>query len=276
MDTENRKNKLIAAIAAALFHIALVLCLVLSYLTYTYTEPPVDEMRPQEDITFLGGEYVMLGDAMNAADNQEQAEPAPEVAEEVPVAADNDLSNSGTAGEEPKRTVSSEKESPMKVEKKPEPTKKTGPTQEEIAEQERIKAEQEAKRKTNSKVKNAFGKSGSSNGGGKAGSPDGNSSTGARTGAPGVSGLTGYTIDRWGKPSSPVDGKIVIRVRVNSRGKVTEAKYYSGSGTAAANKSVRRSCEAASLQSSFKVREDVIATEAVGYITWTFEQGAGN
>ena len=135
---------------------------------------------------------------------------------------------------------------------------------------QRIKAEKEAKRKTNSKVQNAFGKTSSKSGSGKVGSTNGNSTTGARTGAPGVSGLNGYTIASWGRPSSPVDGKVVIKVRVNARGKVIAANYSSGSGTAAANMAVRRSCEQASLQSSFSVPVGT-TDEAVGYITWRFE-----
>ena len=270
---EEKRNNIIAIAATALLHVALLLILVFSYLNYTFV-PLEDEPDKQEDITFLGGEYVMLGDAMTSADNVEQAEapePEPEKVAEKPVASDNDLKNSGSAGEEPKPTVSSQKESPMKVEKKkPETPKKTGSTKEELAEQERIKAEKEAKRKTNNKVQNAFGKSGKTSGSGKEGSPNGNSNTGARTGAPGVSGLKGYTLANWGRPSSPVEGKVVIKVRVNSRGKVIAANYSSGSGTAASNMAVRRSCEAAARQSSFSVPVGAI-DEAVGYITWRFE-----
>lgn len=267
---ENNKNNIIAIAVTVTLHVALILILVFSYLHYSFQ--PLQEEPKTEDITFLGGEYVMLGDALANADNVEQAEPEPEPekVEKEPVSSDNDMKNSGPAGEEAKPTVSSEKESPMKVEKKKKETpKKTGPTKEELEEQERIKAEKEAKRKTNSKVQNAFGKSGTS-GSGKLGSPNGNSNTGARTGAPGISGLNGYTLANWGRPSSPVEGKVVIRVRVNSRGKVIAANYSSGSGTAASNMAVRRSCEAAARQSSFSVPVGAI-DEAVGYITWRFE-----
>lgn len=268
---EDKRNNIIAIAATAILHVVLILILVFSYLDYTFV--PLQDEPKQEDITFLGGEYVMLGDVLNNADNVEKAEepePEPEKVVEEPVAPDNDLKNSGTAGEEPKPTVSSQKESPMKVEKKKETPKKKGPTKEELEEQERVKAEKEAKRKTNSKVQNAFGKSGSTSGSGKLGSPNGNSNTGARTGAPGVSGLNGYTLASWGRPSSPVEGKVVIKVRVNSRGKVIAANYSSGSGTAASNMTVRRSCEAAARQSAFSVPVGAI-DEAVGYITWRFE-----
>lgn len=257
------KNKIIALTVTAVLHVVVMLILVFSYLHYTYE--PLEEKPHDEDITFYGGEYVMLGDVLSSSRNDRAA--SQPVKTEKPVSTDNDLSNSGSAGESSKNVVSSDAESPMKVEKKP--VEKTGPTKEEIEEQERIKAEEEAKRKTNSKVKNAFGKSGSSDGG-KEGSPNGNSSTGSRTGAPGISGLTGYTLSSWGRPTSHVDGKVVIRVRVNARGKVISASYYEGSGTAASSMAVRKSCENAAMQSAFSVPVGT-TDEAVGYITWRFE-----
>ena len=87
---------------------------------------------------------------------------------------------------------------------------------------------------------------------------------------PDVTGLSaGYTLEHWGNPSSPVEGTVVIRVRVNARGKVIEARYSSGSGSAASNMDVRRNCEQASMQSQFKVPVNTVS-EAVGYITWKF------
>ena len=261
------KNNKIAIIATAAIHVAVLLILVLSYLHYHYE--PMPENSKNDDITFLGGQYVMLGDALKSFNSTSSA-PRHEQKADKPTAKDNELKNSGMAGEEAKPSVSTEKESPMKVEKKTSKPEKTGPTKEEIEERERIKAEKEAKRKTNSKVQNAFGKSGGKSTSSNAGSPNGNSNTGARTGAPGVSGLAGYTLDSWGRPSSPVYGKVVIRVRVNARGKVIAASYSSGSGTAASNMAVRRSCEQAARQSAVSVPVGT-TDEAVGYITWRFE-----
>lgn len=261
------KNRKIAIAATALLHLVVLLVLLFSCLEYHFE--PLLEKDKENEITFFGSEYVMLGDALSQ--NNDKSEPEPVKRDPVPQQHDDDLRNSGITGNDSRPTVASEKhESPMKVEKKPDKHEKTGPTKEEIAEQERIKAEKEARRKTNSKVQNAFGKSSSKQGSGSAGSTAGNSNTGARTGAPGVSGLSGYTIDHWERPSSPVEGKIVVKVRVNSRGRVIAATYQSGSGTAAGNTDVRRRCEQAALRSSFSVPVGAI-DEAVGYLTYIFQ-----
>lgn len=265
--TESDKNRKIALAATAILHLAVLLILVFSCLHYHF-DPLVEKEKPS-DITFFGSEYVMLGDALS--ENSGKSEPEPVKKAPEPVVSDDNIANSGFKGDDSRPTVATEtKESPMKVEKKIDKPEKTGPTKEELAEQQRIKAEKEAKRKTNSKVQNAFGKSDSKSGKGSAGSPAGNSNTGARTGAPGVSGLAGYTIDHWERPSSPVDGKVVIKVRVNSRGRVIAASYNSGSGTAAGNTDVRRNCEQAALKSSFSVPVGAI-DEAVGYLTYIFK-----
>lgn len=257
------KNSMTAMIATVIFHAAVILLLVLSCLHYE--DIPANETIASQDITFFGGEYVMLGDSPELPDDGDMTPAA--ASDANPESTGDDIDDTGLAGVSATPVVTSDEESPMKVEQE---TKQAGPTQEEIAEQERIKRRQEAERRTNSKVRNAFSNTGGK-GKGKQGSPDGNSSSGARTGAPGVSGLSaGYSLDRWGSPSSPVEGKIVIRVRVDSRGNVTEARYSSGSGTAASNMDVRRSCEQASLQSSFSVPLGTV-DEAIGYITWIFQ-----
>ncbi len=257
------KNNMTAMAATAIFHAAVILLLVLSCLHYE--DIPANETLASQDITFFGGEYVMLGDSPELLADGEMSPAA--ASDANPESTGDDIEDTGLAGVSATPVVTSDEESSMQVEQEP---KQAGPTQEEIAEQERIKRRQEAERRTDSKVRNAFSNTGG-NGKGKQGSPDGNSSSGTRTGAPGVSGLSaGYTLDRWGEPSSPVEGKIVIRVRVNSRGSVIEARYSSGSGTAASNMDVRRSCEQASLKSSFSVPLGTV-DEAIGYITWIFQ-----
>ena len=59
---DNDKYKKIALAATVVFHIAVLLVLVLSYLHYQDVPQPDDV--PQQDITFFGGEYVMLGNAL--------------------------------------------------------------------------------------------------------------------------------------------------------------------------------------------------------------------
>lgn len=255
------KNKKIALVATAVFHIAVLLILVLSYLHYT--DIPMEDDAVQQDITFFGGEYVMLGNALP----QQGDEAATSAADEEQANTGDNIDDAGTAGESATPALSTDEQSPMQVAKESE---QAGPTKEELAEQERIRRRKEAEERTNRLVQGAFNNS-KGNGGGSEGQPDGNSPTGARSGSPGVSGLSaGYTLEHWGNPHSTFEGTVVIRVRVNSRGQVIAANYDSGSGTAASNMDVRRSCEQASRQSRFKVPTGTVS-EAIGYITWKFQ-----
>ena len=99
------------------------------------------------------------------------------------------------------------------------------------------------------------------------------SDTGNRTpnafGKPDIGGLVGYTLEHWGRPHSYWTGSVTVRVRVNARGKVIEAKVHSGKGEAWSHNEVRRSCEQESLKSAFSVPKNT-TQEGVGYITWTF------
>ncbi len=257
------KNKKMALAATVVFHIAVLLILVLSYLHYT--DIPMPDDTTQQDITFFGGEYVMLGNALQQPIDNSAATSA---ADEQRANSGDNSDDAGVMGESATPALSTDEESPMQVTKEAE---QAGPTKEELAEQERIRRRKEAEQRTNKLIKGAFNNSSSKGGHGNDGQPDGNSPTGVRSGSPGVSGLSaGYTLEHWGNPSSPVEGTVVIRVRVNSRGQVIAANYNSGSGTAASNMSVRRSCEQASLQSQFKVPTGTVS-EAIGYITWRFQ-----
>ena len=139
------------------------------------------------------------------------------------------------------------------------------PSQSVEAKREQERKQNESNR-INSDIQNAFKGSGS----GKSGSPNGNASTGALKGQPGHTLGPGYTLASWGKPSSGYDGEIVIKVRVNSLGQVIEATYLRGTGAAAANRQVRRSCEQASLSSRFSVPKNATG-DKVGTIIWRFE-----
>ena len=256
-----------AILAAVLFHAVLLLILLFTFLKYKY--PPDDPMElemTKEEIMF-GGEYVMLGD-FPLADASQSAAANPEdalVSEDQPVVGE-DMRDAGEAQDAPKQMVTSVAEAPMKVEKKKTKEEPKSKTKSETAEQEKIKAQQQAQKQQINKRVN-FGTGGA--GAGAAGSTNGNSTSGARAGKPGVGGLSGYTLERWGKPTSGVDGKIVIRVTVNQRGTVTSASYSSGSGSAAADAKVRESCRQASLQSQFAVPANTTG-HAIGYITWNF------
>ena len=114
------------------------------------------------------------------------------------------------------------------------------------------------------------GFSNSKKGKGEPGSPNGNSTTGALSGMPGHD-LRGRTAEAWGKPASTLSGTVRIKVRVNRKGQVTGTpEYIGGTGPAAANAGVRRSCIAASRQSRFSVDLEAPA-EQTGVITWKFE-----
>lgn len=256
------KNKGLALAATVIFHVAVLLILVLSYLHYK--DIPADDDMVKQDITFFGGEYVMLGgNVLPQSDDLQAASSAQ--ADEQANTGDN-ADDAGVEGESATPALSTDMESPMQVDREAE---QAGPTEAELAEQERIRRRQEAERRTDRLVQGAFNNS-SRQGSGSEGQPDGNSPTGARSGSPGVSGLSaGYTLERWGNPSSPVTGSVVIRVRVNSRGQVIEARCTGGSGTAASNNDVRHSCERAAMQSRFKVPTGTVG-EAIGYITWNF------
>ena len=239
---KSNKNTILAIIVTLLFHVLLVLILVTSHLTYTW--PPKDaielEKLPQEEIMF-GGEFVQLGNV------------------EAPASQDK-----------PKQVVTTKQESPMKVQKKEEPkkTEPKGTTKSEQTEADKTKAQQEAQRKQiASRMK--FGSTNGS-GSGQTGSPNGNSDSGARSGKPGIGGLGGYTLDHWSRPTSSVEGTIIISVKVNARGNVTSASYAGGSGSAAANIAARNSCIAAAKASTFSVPKNT-TTDAVGTITYRFE-----
>lgn len=165
---------------------------------------------------------------------------------------------------DPSKVVSSERPSPMKVDKKPK-----GPTKEELeAEKARQEAQrrQEAKKTAEDATRKAFGGKGK----GQSGQPDGNSSTGAVAGTPG-NGVKGRTLEHWDKVSSTKIGEIAIRVKVNSQGKVTSASYdpSRSNGAVAGDTRMRERCRQKSLECRFSVKEG--APTASGTIIWHFK-----
>lgn len=259
-----KDDKVKGIVGTIVFHAVIVIALVLACLNYSF--PPKDNQiaHIRTDEVLFGGEYVMLGDFVTPTPNKVSAPKPVEEVSPKPQVKGEDMSNAGTKGEAAPSLVTGNEESPMKTEVVAE---KPGPTKEELeAEAERVKREVAAE-----KIKNrvSFG-SNNNTGSGTTGSPTGVSTSIASSGAPGVSGLEGYTLSSWGRPSSPVQGVVRIKVRVNARGKVLEASYAGGSGSAASNSAVRRSCEEASLKSQFSVPNNT-TTEGVGVITWRFE-----
>ena len=270
MDSEN-KSRIIAIAGTIVFHVLLLvisLCFVIEHSPQHDLNaqwPPVDS----SEILF-GGEYVMLGDMQQPQEESDQQQPAPSADENDALEAD-DLVNAGPKSE-PAQVVTTTKESPMKVEKKPEPTVKPGPTEEEIAAAEKARIEKEQQQKIQEQIKNQFaskGKSTDDGGKGKTGQADGNSETGATLGSPGAD-LGGRTLAHWVKTSSTKAGTIVVAVSVDPQGKVISAKVKSGSGPAYADAATRSRCEQASLKCSFSVSKTE-TKEQRGTITWRFK-----
>lgn len=249
------------------FHALLLLALLYGFLRYPPEGVAVWPPEPEKEIVFdeveelyASGEFVRTGDT---PDELQADEPAPSAEDQAEPSQDGpDMSDAGHKGE-PKPMVSSEKESPMKVEKTPK-----GPTKEQL-EAEKAKQEaakrQEAKKNAEEATAKAFGGKGK----GTAGQPDGNSATGAIVGAVG-NGLSGRTLEKWGAVSSTKLGTIAISVKVDSQGKVISATYNpnNSKGAVAGDTQMRESCRQKSLACRFSVKEG--APTASGTILWTF------
>lgn len=264
-----RKNEYIALLLTLLLCVLTGVILVSTYMRY---EPLDNQAELKQDTIMFGGEYVMLGDLFEPTDGDEMASDASaENAEntEQPDVEGDDLKDVGAATKTPSQAITDIKESPMKVKEKvkEDPTKKPGPATDKN-ENKKEQVKQATNTATNSRVKNAFGNTGST-GTGKQGSPDGNSSTGLAMGKPGLGGLMGYTLESWAKPNpnSKWSGTVAVRVRVNTRGRVIDAHAVSGTGGAWTHPEIRRACEEAALKSQFSVPNNT-STEGVGTVTY--------
>lgn len=267
-DNRRRRGPVAWGLAGTLlFHGALLLVLLLTFLRY----PPrgMEEFPPEqpreivfdevEDI-YASGEFVRTGDTFDSTVNDEAAPSSadePEPSQDAP-----DLKDAGPKGD-PSKLVSTEKESPMKVSKKPK-----GPSKED---EKREEARREAQRREQAKktaadaTKKAFGGKGK----GQSGQTDGNSSKGAVSGTPG-NGVAGRTLEHWDRVASTKIGEIAIRVKVDSQGKVVSASYdpSRSNGAVAGDTRMREACRRKSLECRFSVKEG--APTASGVITWRF------
>lgn len=248
-----------------IFHLIVLIALMSIFLRYQ-AHPEERQWPPVDSAEILfGGEYVVLGndpslpqsDNTPASNNGAEQQPEPPQAE--------GLVNSGEPAP-PAPVLTSERTSPAKVTPK-EPQEQTGPSRKEIeAQQQKAKREQEIAQNTDSKLKNAFGNTGTGRGTG--GQPNGNSTTGATSGTPGVD-LGGRTLARWDKPRGNATGKITVSVTVNRQGRVVAASYKGGSGAIASSEAARQSCVQAARASQFSVDNNAPASQK-GTITYTF------
>lgn len=259
------RDRIIAAVVTVVIAVAVFVLLITAALHYSPTEervwPPVDSAE-----LLFEGEYVKLGDVAKPVAQQAPARERSNTAEQSPET--HDRTDAGPAGEEPTPPISSEQESPMKVEPKSKPAN-PGPSKEELARREEEKRRKEEAGRISKRVSFGASKSSGKTGEGTPGSPNGNADHGALSGAPGTS-LSGRTLESWSKPSGRATGKIVISVRVNRQGKVVGASYRSGSGAVASLTAARQSCVQAALNSRFSVSLDAPA-EQTGTIAYNFD-----
>ena len=293
MEEDRRKHSLWALLLTLLLTVGTLALLLRFTLRYEQLPDRPDLTQLAQDSILFGGDYVMLGNTLDNVQNdlmdEESAEPSasPEQGDEPDIDAD-DLEDAGEANQKTPPLVTQKTESPHKVKeqtKEAEP-KKSGPVKENEKKVEKPKAKdkkaeaQETKSKNTSeqktptssaadnRVKNAFG-SGKGQGGGQQGAASGNSSQGVLAGKPGVTGLAGYTLEYWAKPvpNSKWSGRVMVRVTVDPRGKVTSAKATGATGDLASHPEVRRACEQAALKSQFSVPKNTM-TEGIGTVTY--------
>jgi len=266
-----RKSDRIYALAGALiFHLILLAVFLCTFLTYPPAGVEQWPPEPQNEIVFdeleelyAAGEFVRTGDNLEELAPIDEPAPSTETVKE-PTQDAADADNAGKVAT-PKKVVTTERESPAKVEKKPH-----GPTKEQIqAEKERqeAKRQQQAKKNVADATKKAFG-----GGKGKStpGSEEGKTKTGATTGTPG-NGLKGRTLESWTTVGSTKLGVIVVRVKVDAKGRVVSASYdaAASSGTVAADAQMRSNCIARSRQCRFSVLEG--SPVQSGTISWVFK-----
>ena len=293
MEEDRRKHSLWALLLTLLITVGTLALLLRFTLRYEQLPDQPDLTQLAQDSILFGGEFVMLGNTLDNVQNdlmdEESAEPSasPEQGDEPDIDAD-DLEDAGEANQKTPPLVTQKTESPHKVKEQPKEAepKKSGPIKENEKKVEKPKAKdkkaeaQETKSKNTSeqktptssaadnRVKNAFG-SGKGQGGGQQGAASGNSSQGVLAGKPGVTGLAGYTLEYWAKPvpNSKWSGRVMVRVTVDPRGRVTSAKATGATGDLASHPEVRRACEQAALKSQFSVPKNTM-TEGIGTVTY--------
>ena len=255
------KDQIKGLVATVLFHAVLIVVLVLGYIYYCYPSKDEELAEMDNDEILFGGEYVAYGDLYSEVNDAPSA-PSEESSKEIEIKGE-DLTNEGDVGETTPQEVTGVEESPMKVKEKENP----GPTEEELeAERERVRQEEEFRNTVKNKMK--FGNTKGS-GEGSSGTVNGDKTATLVSNAPAITGLEGYSHESWGRPRSSKTGTVIVRVKVNARGNVVEAKAVGGSGNAYADATVRKSCVDESMKSKFSVPKNK-TTDGVGEIVWKF------
>ncbi len=274
MTATERKDRAIAATATLIIVVMCAWIVASVYLHYTppaeRTWPPVDEsaILLPEDIADIMPVTATPSDALSPAPREARAEEGySQGADPVPHDPMDDV-NAGPASAVPTPPISSEQESPVKVTPVPENVT-TGPSKEELEQQRKEREQQARSQQRNSAMKNAFGKSHSTPNATAGGDSDGKAPVGIKHGQPNYR-LSGRTMSGWGTAQvTAPSGTVVVEVRVNRQGKVTEATYKSGTGVAASMVAVRNDCVRRAKTSSFSVNNNAPA-EQIGTITYSF------
>lgn len=257
----SKQDKILAAGIAICFHLVLLL----SFCSYYLSWPPEDADDPRllQDST----EILLVSDYINLGDMITNVKPADAPAGDADGETLSDASDIVNAGEPatPAPVATSERESPAKVVKKPQPEKQ-GPTKEEIEAEQKAKREQAARDKINRQVK--FG-GGNGGGDGISGTESGTAVSGSPQGTPGHN-LAGRTIVKWGANSSRKSGTIHITVTVNPKGDVIEASFAGGNGAASGDMNIRNRTIAATKATKFSPLPDGSKNQK-GTITWNFK-----
>lgn len=265
-------NRIYGIIGTVLFHALLALTLVWGYLRYPPDDktpwPPVTEQfieAVELEPLYDAGEFVRTGDNLEMPTPDDTPAPSAETVNE-PSQPGHDAVNNGKAAN-PAPPLTSKKESPAKVKKEDK-----GPTKEEIAAEKKkqeARKQQKAKKTAEDATRRAFSRDKNPSGTGKAGQGDGNSENGNYVGLVG-SGVTGRSLEHWTTVRSTQTGKILVRVTVDSEGRVTSASYSAkgSSGNVAADVAMRQRCIEASKRCQFSRLEG--SKPATGTIIWNF------
>lgn len=258
--------------ASAITLLTVIVVLVLMLLTHLRFTPPDNHTWPTADDSELLfttdiAPIIPPSRATNTPSGlQSSAEKATDNGRDNIAVTSPDLTDGGAKAPQPTPPVSSTKPSDMKT---PAPSEKTGPTAEQL-EQQRKEAQREAETKAReAAIKKGFGSSNNKANSTSGGNTSGKVSAGSPTGQVGYN-LAGRTMAGWGKAlvTAP-SGSITVTIKVDRQGKVVEAAYKSGTGTAAGRKDVRDDCVRRALTSHFSVLADAPPMQT-GSITYTF------
>lgn len=253
-------SRITAIVGTILFHVLILFISFYFYVDNSTIELITEEWPPRDSSEILfGGEYVMIGDAIESSDIDDEPQEATGQDEENTQEA-SDLKDEGSLGDPP-QIVSSTNESPMPVVTKPNQPTTPGATidNNEPSKNKSAKAETEKTKNTNPNI-SFNNKSSSGNGasnGAKQGQADGTTNKpSASKGEPGYN-LPGRTIAHW-EPIKKRNklGTVTLRVTVDANGNVTNAQIIKTKGAVAGDEAILTECINAAKKCRFSVSKE--------------------